>query len=171
MTQRFEFGTLLYKYRPSTYSHAYQRGDHPKYRAAHAVECAYPLTQGRRAGDSDRRLAGQLRVGRGYSAQERGDHSADLAHACYYAGEVACEAGGRCQRFCKGSRKAGDGKGKWDCLFISVIDVRVRDESILVNGARPMTQIRRIVHPKSMHQSRGRLPVHPTRVNTPGNGL
>jgi hypothetical protein len=106
MTQRLEFGTLLYKYRPSTYNHAYQRGDHPKYRAAHAVECAYPLAQGRRAGDSDRCLAGQLRVGRGYSAQERGDHSADLAHACYYAGEVAILWNQECGLV--GERKAVD---------------------------------------------------------------
>lgn len=49
---------MLYEYRPSAYYYTYQRGDHPKHGAAHAVERAYPLTEGRRGGDGDGRLSG-----------------------------------------------------------------------------------------------------------------
>jgi hypothetical protein len=80
----------LYEDRPPTNSHTYQRGDYPKRRTTHAVERAHPPTEGGRVGDGDRRLAGQFRVFRGHSAQEGGQHRADLAHACYYAGVVSC---------------------------------------------------------------------------------
>ena len=80
---------ISYEYRPPAHRHTHQCGEHPKRRTAHAVERACPLMEGRRVRDGDGRLAGQLRVPRGYSAEEGREHRTDFAHACYYAGEVA----------------------------------------------------------------------------------